>query len=264
MRRPEYHRTGELGEIHAIQAFTEAGWIVEKLQPDYGFDLLIQRTEKEVVFGDFALVQVKATRRPRRSKDGYAASVLVDRQHLELWQIVAMPCFLLLVTLPDLDSYILDCHALLGQLRVYGDGLKQKSYTVAIPEATRINVERMTALASSVQRFWTELRLRLESRPQVPTGATEGLVATTMLGALCSPLLLPGLGAAVIGTKIASIVGMTVSLKDLERNALVDQLRTGLSVAVGTEVAERVIREAIESSTPKIVAPNKGPSGRKP
>lgn len=34
MKRPESHRTGELGEAYAAQMFLQAGWIVTKLQPD--------------------------------------------------------------------------------------------------------------------------------------------------------------------------------------------------------------------------------------
>jgi Domain of unknown function (DUF4365) len=257
MRRPESHRTGELGEVRAIQILTEFGWIVGKLQPDYGFDLLIQRTHEEAVLADFALVQVKASRGPKASRSGYAAKVLIGSDHLELWKSVAIPSFLVLVMLPAADIFVLDCHALLGQLsEMKRRGPNPRRVSIAVPEATRVSTERMLELDSAVKNFWTQIRAQLTYR--IP-GTADGLVGSGIVAASVLGVLSWGIVGYVPSAMIRASGGIGGPLgTGLSRSYRLLLLRDQLSVAVGPEVAEKVIHEAFGTQLPRTSTPNAG------
>lgn len=243
MKRPESHRTGDLGEIRTTQLFAEYGWIVTKVQSDYGIDLIIQRTEGQLVTGDFALVQVKATRRPF---GGGAASISLSRRHLDLWQAISIPTFLAVVDVPTNEAFILDCHALSLQLTQgrQANGSNPNTHTVTIPQAALIEIKRMEELSRCVQVFWARIRQARKTHTAIPF--SSGMVATTsFIGIGAVPLSLPTFWGP-IGALIGGVVGALPRGSSVWGGELVSRLRAELSPVLGSVIAEELVCEALQ------------------
>jgi hypothetical protein len=254
MKRPEAHQTGTLGEIRAAQFFTENGWIVAKNGADYGIDLVIQRADGSNLTGDFALVQVKATRSSRRRARAAVATVSLLAKHLDLWRSIPVPVFLAFVVLPSNDVFILDCHALAMQLgsAEQSPGSLSKSRSIGVPLAALGTFERMADLSRYVATFWTEIRRR--SHRELDTEAAKSsvtLATTQFIGAMPMPLIgtLAGMMSAGLGVALGAKVGASLSASGVAGSVSRSKLLADLSPVIGSAAARRLVDGALQEST---------------
>ncbi len=243
MNRPETHLTGELGELRAAQLFVEQGWVVNKLFSDYGFDLLVQRTRHLAVTGDFALIQVKASRL-RKSSSNDVYSLVMDAKDIVHWRSVSIPAFLVVVNVASGEIFLLDCHTLARKIEIETKPERRRC-TIKFSRANLVSIEVMTQLSHDVAAFWCKLREFIS----ITNVDVAGLAATgEAFGSM------PYLG--FIGT----VVGYLVSYWDrpvLRRRELVgSSLRSNLGMLIGTDMTEKIIREGLEEAEND--APNTG------
>ena len=148
MKRPESHRIGELGEIRAMQLFTEAGWIARRLQPDYGMDLLVERTDDSGPTGEVAFVQVKATARDLLARAG-VVRYRPDAKTRRCLSESRLPALLLVVDLAQSKEYVSTC---LGKAL---PPIEQEG--ISLSEASGAGISRASGC---VQEFWNWLLAR--------------------------------------------------------------------------------------------------------
>jgi|SRR3954466_2185944 len=155
MKRPRQHQIGDIGEQRTAHAFVQYGWIVQKLHSDYGFDFLLQRVDKEMVTGDFALLQVKATEAAIRPETENPSSLL-HAKHKRLWKSTLIPIFLILVDLRDDRLFIAgsDMRGLDGG----NDGMEKRLQHVRPDQFMLLTDESASQLTTDVAKYWAKLK----------------------------------------------------------------------------------------------------------
>jgi hypothetical protein len=95
-KRTEQHQTGDLACAAVQRVVAEAGYAVERVQNDYGEDLLVQAGHDGVMDATRLWLQVKGTRTIARHtrKDGFAYAV--RRDHVVRWRSSADPVIVVL------------------------------------------------------------------------------------------------------------------------------------------------------------------------
>jgi hypothetical protein len=217
LKRPEQHRIGELGELQTAEAFVHAGWIVQKLSSDYGFDLLIQRVEGEKVTGDLALIQVKATGRLSPGELPSESNISIDPRHQELWDSTPVPTFLVLVDVNDQRLFATPCGKWLPTARKNdGTGVDEGRARLKQGQwALLSSTHQFNEISTSVATYWNSFR------------------AAVFLGE--GARFLPGLGA---------VAGPTASFLLLRRLL---HLNVSLARVAGEEAANRVTLDIMRS-----------------
>jgi hypothetical protein len=111
-----------------------------------------------------------------------------------------------------------------------------------------VSIERMRELDLAVQKFWTQLREQLSRRAFASANGmgASGIAAATILGAL---------SWGVIGFSMGGPMGALLGMEVGRRFKLI-LLRDQLAAALGSDVAEKVLREAIGDSIPPTGTPN--------
>lgn len=223
MKRPEQHRIGEWGELHVAATLVQHGWIVEKLQSDYGFDFLIQRTVNDHVTGDFALVQVKASR--SQTNRGVLPSFRITQGHLILWESVPIPAFLIVASTESKECFLLNCKVVAKSVaaKCIKIGLKD-GHSIRVAKSDALDEERFSQLDADIAAYWKEFR----------GVAAKGLLAIGV------SRLMPGIGTVAL--EVAMLLGVVRS----EFSRIIN-LNTELRRVLSTEEANRVTVEVIKS-----------------
>lgn len=226
MKRPEQHRIGEWGELHVAATLVQHGWIIEKLQSDYGFDFLIQRTVNDLVTGDFALVQVKASR--SQTNLGSLPSFRIAQGHVALWESVPLPAFLIVASSESKECFLLNCKVVAKSIaaRCVKVGLKD-SHFMRVTKSDALDEARFRQLNADVAAYWEDFR---------------GVAARRLLAIAASSSasrFIPGIGYLPL-----EIAMLKVMRSEFSR---IIGLNAGLRQVLGTEEANRVTVEVMKS-----------------
>lgn len=212
MIRPREHRIGDAGEFLVAHVFVQYGWIVEKLNSDYGFDFLLQRVEGEIVTGDFALLQVKATESGDALGMGRPPALKVTAKHRQLWESTPIPTFLVLVDLNEERLFIADCRRSLTDMKqeVIGSALpKDGSRRLRPDQFLLLTKESASQIAADVADYWTRIRSAILSSGTVRwlTGIGRD-IASLPHGPILSLLNLNAKLIEILGPELADSVTM--------------------------------------------------------
>lgn len=193
MKRPLAHRTGDQAEAEVTKKFLTAGWIVNKLHSDYGFDLLVQRTMKESVTPRFALIQVKGTLRSLESKHNRIKSFRVRLKDVRYWSQVALPAFLAIVDTKQGNVFLVSCPCIVSNLPVgfleSTDRGKTRYININIKPEALLTSRLFGFVEKEVDGFWKAVHVK--SRKASKDSLFNNLVAISMSSmlALGDPIL---------------------------------------------------------------------------
>jgi hypothetical protein len=166
MSRPEAHRIGDVGEVIVEKAFLQAGWVMNRLNRDYGFDFMAQYVRLRRPTWAYAFIQVKALGDRLKANKAGEIPFTVDTDYLANWASCQVPAFLAVCEIPSERVFLASCHevALAIQKR-YGEHWRAaKTRTVYLHASSELSPRLFRRVAKEVQKFWKPLRpSRLES-----------------------------------------------------------------------------------------------------
>lgn len=151
--RPQSHQTGELAEAIAREALVRAGWIVDRPESDYGYDLSLRAVTEEQVIPGLAFVQVKGTAQPRRASQ---LCYRINVEKLDEWIGNPIPIFLCLVDVLGRRLFIRTVRDIVDALRdKHGENWNNAmSRTVWFDHRTRFTAARNEHLRREVDKVW--------------------------------------------------------------------------------------------------------------
>ena len=132
-KRPRSHILEKISRNRLYEAFTQAGWVVWDLQPDYGEDLLVRIFVANTATHYSFFVQAKSTDHIERylDEDQKHITFPIDADHLEYWNQFWEPVIL---TVWDAKSDITYWEPIQKYLEKHGNSKqKQKSTYIDIP-----------------------------------------------------------------------------------------------------------------------------------
>src|SRR5258708_4329041 len=110
MTRPDAHRIGDVGEAIVEKAFLKAGWIMNRLHRDYGFDFMAQYVRWRQPTWAYAFVQVKSVEAPLELNRDGAIPFSVAVNHAANWASAPVPAFLAICEIISERVFLVSCH----------------------------------------------------------------------------------------------------------------------------------------------------------
>jgi Domain of unknown function (DUF4365) len=81
MERPRSHVTDSLGEVQMRELFVAIGWVVNRIETDYGVDFDVQMFEGNRATGEWFKIQLKSSENTEYSATGDFVSEVLPRNH---------------------------------------------------------------------------------------------------------------------------------------------------------------------------------------
>ncbi len=152
-KRPRSHILEKISRNRLYEAFTQVGWVVWDLQPDYGEDLLVRIFVANMATHYSFFVQAKSTDHIERylDEDQKHITFPIDADHLEYWNQFWEPVIL---TVWDAKSDITYWEPIQKYLEKHGNSKrKKKSAYIDIPTDNILNEKGIKHIAG-----YTKLR----------------------------------------------------------------------------------------------------------
>ncbi|NES23183.1 MAG: DUF4365 domain-containing protein [Symploca sp. SIO3E6] len=146
-KRPRAHIIADLSVNHVERFVFLCGYSVERIEYDYGFDLIIftYSANGEIENGQIYL-QLKATDTLTRVYGQSTIAFSLQKSDLELWLREPMPCMLVVYDARDDQAYWLYLQAYFEKLDGFSLAAIKETITVHIPTTNVVN-------QSSIKRF---------------------------------------------------------------------------------------------------------------
>ena len=146
-RRTREHVLDDLSANHVERCALQCGFAVERLWQDYGLDLaIITFDARGFLEGGVIWLQLKATDHVKKTRDGGAVLVRLDRRDVLAWIAEANPIFLVLYDATQDRAYWLSIQSYFGDETAFAK-LRSKTITVPIPTANVIDDKAMREFA---------------------------------------------------------------------------------------------------------------------
>ena len=147
-KRPREHIIADLSVNHVERYVFLCGYSVERVEYDYGFDLIIftYDVDGEIENGQI-YVQLKATDSLRILADRETITFPVKRSDLELWLQEPMPCILIVYDAQMDIAYWLYLQAYFENLEGFDLSQVGETVTVYLPKANIIDRESIKQFA---------------------------------------------------------------------------------------------------------------------
>jgi len=153
-KRPRTHKLEEISRNQLHNVFTQMGWVVWDLHPDYGEDLLVRIFINDVATRYSFFVQAKATDHIDRyiRKDGKSLSFPIDADHIEYWKQFLEPVIL---TVWDAKSGVTYWELIQNYLERYQiKGGRKKYNSIDVPTDNTLDEEGIKRIiAQTKSRF---------------------------------------------------------------------------------------------------------------
>lgn len=145
--RTRQHVIADLAVNHIERYIFQCGFSVERVQHDYGYDLIMSTYDKQgQIENDWVVIQVKATDKLKLLRDGKTVSFSLDRRDLKLWLKEYRPVILIVYDGMKDRAYWLYVQAYFEDKRPIDLFSAPGNISVRIPMANRVN-------KSAVHRF---------------------------------------------------------------------------------------------------------------
>jgi hypothetical protein len=147
-KRPREHIIADLSVNHVERYVLLCGYSVERVEYDYGFDLVIFTYDAngEIENGQI-YVQLKATDSLRILADQQTIAFPVKRSDLELWLFEPMPCILIVYDAQSDVAYWLYLQSYFEHWEGFDLSQVGESITVHLPKANRVDREAIKQFA---------------------------------------------------------------------------------------------------------------------
>lgn len=147
-KRPREHIIADLSVNHVERFVLLCGYSVERVEYDYGFDLVIFTYDAngEIENGQI-YVQLKATDSLRILADQETIAFSVKRSDLELWLFEPMPCILIVYDAQSDVAYWLYLQAYFENWEGFDLSRVGETVTVHLPKANRVDREAIKQFA---------------------------------------------------------------------------------------------------------------------
>jgi hypothetical protein len=147
-KRPREHIIADLSVNHVERWVFLCGYSVERIEHDYGFDLIIftYNVNSEIENGQIYL-QLKATDSLKTLADQETIAFILARSDLELWLFEPMPCILIVYDAQLDIAYWLYLQAYFENLPGFDFSNIGESVTVHLPKTNILNQEAVKKFA---------------------------------------------------------------------------------------------------------------------
>src|SRR2546421_3166328 len=161
-KRPRSHELEETSRNRLHEIFTQAGWVVWDLQPDYGEDLLVRIFDNNTATHYSFFVQAKATDHIERYMDESKKLITfpIDTDHIEYWRQFWEPVIL---TVWDAKSNITYWESIQKYLEELDESKSErKNVRVAIPTKNILDTDGVIHIARYTKSRYIENQQALE------------------------------------------------------------------------------------------------------
>ena len=158
-RRTRSHIIASQSHNYIEKFFIDKGHTVNRPGEDYGYDLLVN-TFDDLGYAESGeiRIQLKASDKPKYSRDKSFISFKISRKHFELWMSEAMPVFLILYDARQQTAYWVYVQDRFGKQSPHGFLRSGSTCTLRIPltnEFTEATVdyarERKAAILAQIE-----------------------------------------------------------------------------------------------------------------
>ena len=158
-KRPREHIIADLSVNHVERYVFLCGYSVERVEYDYGFDLIIftYDVDGEIENGQI-YVQLKATDSLKILADRETITFPLKRSDLELWLQEPMPCILIVYDAQMDIAYWLYLQAYFENLEGFDLSQVGETVTVYLPKANIIDRESIKQFARYRNNILTQLQ----------------------------------------------------------------------------------------------------------
>lgn len=163
-RRTREHIQEELSRLHVQMLAAQCGFVAERVEHDYGYDLiLLTYDEQGEMESAFLYIQLKAVDNLQRLllSDGQTIAYTVERRHLVLWCTEPMPVILIIYDVREQQGYwVYVQRAFSSLLASLADD--QQNVSLRIPTANRLDADAFRLFRTWKQNILNRLEeLRL-------------------------------------------------------------------------------------------------------
>jgi uncharacterized protein DUF4365 len=158
-RRPQEHVNASLSENYVENFIYNAGHVVKTSRYDYGTDLFVETCDKRgYMETGFFRMQLKASKKPKYSKDGSYISFDVERKHYNLWIAEEFPVFLVMYDVKQSRAYYL-------YMQEYFENVKKpkktaKSIAVRIPVKQKFTKNTLDVMRRKKLAVQKQMRIK--------------------------------------------------------------------------------------------------------
>ncbi|MDJ0619947.1 MAG: DUF4365 domain-containing protein [Calothrix sp. MO_192.B10] len=158
-RRPREHIIADLSVNHVERYVFLCGYSVERIEYDYGFDLVIFTYDAsgEIENGQIYL-QLKARDSLRVLADRETIAFSLERSDLQLWLLEPMPCILIVYDAQENVSYWLYLQAYFESLEGFDLSTIGETFTVRLSKTNILNEEAIKKFAKYRDDILKQLR----------------------------------------------------------------------------------------------------------
>lgn len=148
-KRPREHIIADLSVNYVERYAFLCGYSVERIEYDYGYDLLIftYDAEGEIENGQI-YVQLKATDSLSTLADQKTISFTLARSDLELWLYEPMPCILIVYDASDSQAYWLYLQSYFESLEGFDISKIRETVTIRLPKDNILNHQAIKKFAT--------------------------------------------------------------------------------------------------------------------
>ena len=164
-RRTTGHIIADLGVNYVERLFLEAGHSPMGVPKDYGYDVtVITHNRRGYAETGLIYLQLKASRRLRRTKGKLAYPFSISREHYNLWRYEPMPAYLVRYCHHLKRAYWLYLQAYFQKRRKLFKNKDQQTATIYIPMQNRLDAVTIKKMRAKKQEAVHAARKAIEHK----------------------------------------------------------------------------------------------------
>jgi hypothetical protein len=144
-RRIRKHVIADQSLYHLSYEVAKCGFTIEAIRADYGYDgIIVTYDPNGEVENGIIYIQLKATDKIVRSRDGSSVLFRVSKQDADLWGREPFPVYLVLFDTASETAYWLYFQKYLARKAIKAANIRTKTFVVYIDTANKVDTNAIT------------------------------------------------------------------------------------------------------------------------